>query len=203
MAERARVTGVVLAAGEGRRMGLPKALVETADGEPWVRRAVGVLRDGGCDEVLVVVGAAAGRVRAVVEDVRPVPALVEAHDWGAGMGASLRAGLQHLVDRPAGDAALVMLVDLPDVGPQVVRRVRGHVDAAEDRRSTLARATYDGRPGHPVLIGRDHWSAMAATLSGDEGGRRYLAEHDAVGIECGDLATGRDQDTPTGSPGPE
>ncbi len=68
---------------------------------------------------------------------------------------------------------IVTLVDLPDVGAEVVRRVLADpVDAA-----TLRRAAYDGTPGHPVLIGRDHWAGVAAAARGDRGARDYLAAH--------------------------
>jgi CTP:molybdopterin cytidylyltransferase MocA len=61
---------------------------------------------------------------------------------------------------------------------------------------SLVRATYDGQPGHPVLIGRDHWAGVIATAQGDRGARTYLAAHEPVACECGDLATGRDLDRP-------
>ena len=88
-------TGLLLAAGAGRRMGRPKALVED-----WLVRAVGVLRDGGCAQVVVVLGAAADEARLLLEgqDVE----VVVAGDWDEGMGASLRAGLAAL--RGAEDA---------------------------------------------------------------------------------------------------
>ncbi|MFC7504207.1 nucleotidyltransferase family protein, partial [Nocardioides sp. GCM10030258] len=59
---------------------------------------------------------------------------------------------------------------------------------------SLARATYDGRPGHPVLLGHDHWAAVAAGADGDRGARDYLATHPLELVECGDLATGHDVD---------
>ena len=80
---------------------------------------------------------------------------VVAEDWAAGMSASLRAGLSS-VDGSGASAALVSLVDLPDVTAEVVRRVVAAAAGADH----LARATYDGRPGHPVLIGRDHWPGV-------------------------------------------
>ncbi len=88
----------------------------------------------------------------------------------------------------------MLLVDLPDVGAAVVDRV---VSAAAGPAS-LARAAYDGVPGHPVLLGRDHWAEVARTARGDRGARDHLARHgDAVRlVECGDLATGADVDEP-------
>lgn len=179
------VRGLLLAAGAGRRMGGPKALVRDPDGTSWLVRAVTALVDGGCDGVTVVLGAAADEARALVPHGTDV---VVADDWDDGMGASLRAGLGAL--GRAVDAALVSLVDLPDVGADVVARVL----AAGAGPGVLARAAYDGRPGHPVLLGRDHWDAIAASASGDRGARDYLAAHEVALVPCGDLATGRDVD---------
>ncbi len=182
---RPRLTGLLLAAGAGRRMGRPKALVHDDDGTSWLVRSIEVLRDAGCGEVTVVVGAAAEEVRPLVTDgVR----VVVAEDWREGMGASLRAGLRSL---SAGEAALVTLVDLPDVSAEVARRVAGHTGSG-----VLVRAAYDGRPGHPVLLGRDHWSAIGDTVCGDTGAKDYLTAHGCVDVECGDLATGVDVDRP-------
>lgn len=173
-----QVTGLLLAAGAGTRYGSPKALVPG-----WLAGSVEVLRDGGCADVRVVLGAQADDAAAAVPDG---VAITVADDWSDGMGASLRAGLVALQATTA-DAALVHLVDLPDVGADVVALVL-HTT------SDLARASYDGKPGHPVLLGRRHWAAVIAEAHGDRGARGYLADNDVVLVECGDLATGRDQD---------
>jgi CTP:molybdopterin cytidylyltransferase MocA len=188
-----RTTGLLLAAGRGRRAGGPKALRTHPDGTTWVRRAVQTLRDGGCTDVHVVVGAAAQDVREALadEDVR----LVRAADWARGMGASLRAGLAALGDRPA-DVACVHLVDLPDVGADVVRRLLQEADGVD----TLVRATYGSRPGHPVLIGRSHWPAVAGAAHDDTGARDYLAQSAVRLVDCSDLAGGADVDGPAGLP---
>jgi CTP:molybdopterin cytidylyltransferase MocA len=181
--------GLLLAAGAGRRMGMPKALVHD-DAGSWLVRGVATLRSGGCTRVTVVLGAAAERARSLLggADV----AVVVASDWAEGMGASLRAGLGSL----PGDSvrgAVVSLVDLPDLVPQVVSRV---IAAAEpDGAAALARAAYDGRPGHPVLLGRDHWAGVIETAVGDQGARAYLAVHEVTLVECADLASGRDVDS--------
>jgi len=161
-------------------MGRPKALVEL-EGEPLVARALRTLVDGGAAPVVVVLGAEATRVRAVL------PAGV----WADGMSASLRAGLRALDATPA-DAAVVQLVDLPGVTAAVVARL-----AAVTSRDVLARAAYGGRPGHPVLLGRAHWAGVCAAAVGDAGARGYLAGRaDVALVECGDLAEPDDVDTP-------
>ena len=117
-------------------MGTPKALLYDDQGRSFLARSVAVLRDGGCDSVCVVLGAGADEAAALVDGAA---AVVVAADWAEGMGASLRAGLRAAVDTEA-DRALVTLVDLPDVGAPVVRRV---LEAGAGG-SALARAVYEG-----------------------------------------------------------
>jgi CTP:molybdopterin cytidylyltransferase MocA len=183
------IAGLLLAAGAGRRYGMPKALV---DGGAWLRRAVATLTDGGCDSVLVVVGAQADRV--VPETARTVLAA----DWAQGMGASLRTGLAELLRSapPQVQAALVHLVDLPDVDAAVVRRLVALAGPA-----VVARAGFEIQPGHPVLLGRQHWADIVASAQGDRGARDWLAQrHDLIVVDCSDLASGIDVDTPGSSP---
>jgi CTP:molybdopterin cytidylyltransferase MocA len=192
--------GLLLAAGGGRRMGGAKALLREPSGRRFVERGLAVLQEAGCSPVVVVVGAQAEEVRryAGAADV-----VVEAHDWATGQAASLRAGLT-AVRETGAQAVCLLLVDLPDVDAEVVRRVTTTVTtvttaataAGGDGRLALGRAAYGGAPGHPVVIGRDHWDGVLATLHGDVGARDYLATHHHVVVECGDLATGRDTDTP-------
>jgi CTP:molybdopterin cytidylyltransferase MocA len=181
------VQGLLLAAGAGRRYGGPKALVPG-----WLAGAVDVLRAGGCDAVTVVLGAGADEVT-VPDGVRRVVAA----DWAEGMGASLRTGLAALDDTDADTdavATVVPLVDLTDVTGAVVARLL--LDGVHAGAMRLA--TYAGVPGHPVLLGRDHWAGVRAAAVGDRGARDYLRAHPPELVECGDLSTGVDVDRPTG-----
>jgi CTP:molybdopterin cytidylyltransferase MocA len=188
--------GLLLAAGAGRRMGGPKALLRPAPDAPtFVESAIAALRAAGLTRVVVVVGAGAATVAPLAEHAGAIT--VRATAWPQGMGASLRTGLAHLAaDEDGVGLALVTLVDLPDIGADVHRRVLAAAASGRSERAVLVRATYRGRPGHPVLIGADHWAAVSETASGDIGARGYLASADVRDVECGDLATGRDVDTP-------
>jgi CTP:molybdopterin cytidylyltransferase MocA len=183
------VAGLVLAAGAGRRYGGPKALVRQ-DGRLLVERAVDVLRAAGCAPIVVVLGAAADRVRA--EAALGGATLVENPEWDTGMGSSLRAGLAALAGTDA-PAAVVQLVDTPGITAEAVRRFVAIADP-----DVLAMAGYGERRGHPVLLGRDHWSGIAELAEGDVGARPYLARHaESVHIvPCGDVADDTDMDTP-------
>lgn len=177
------VAGLLLAAGRGRRLGTPKALVEFA-GERLVDRGVRTLREGGCAPVYVVTGA----VRVAVE--RGVG--VHNPDWGHGMGSSLRAGLDALPDE--AEAVVIALVDQPLVTPSAVRRL---VDAFA-RGASAAVATYAGRPRNPVLLAREHWPRVHALAEGDVGARPFLRAHPHLVTEvpCEDVARPDDIDTP-------
>jgi CTP:molybdopterin cytidylyltransferase MocA len=183
------VEGLLLAAGAGRRMGTPKALVSDERGS-WLSRGVSTLLDGGCARVTVVLGAEADRAAALLEQMPGRWRVVVADDWAEGMGASLRTGLRSLADSTE-DGLVLSLVDLPDLVPEVVARLR----LAGTSPRALARAAYHGSPGHPVLLGRRHWPAVLESARGDEGARSYLTRHDVQLVECGDLATGQDVDT--------
>lgn len=185
-----RVAGLLLAAGAGRRYGMPKALVQHGS-RRFVERAAETLRHGGSSPVVVVLGAAADEVRARA-DLGDATVVVNP-DWAAGMGSSLRAGLAALRAAEV-DAAVVLLVDTPGVTPAAVARIAGL--AAPD---ALAVATYRGERGHPVLLGRAHWAGVAESAVGDVGARPYLTRHEVRQVPCEDIASGEDVDRPPGA----
>lgn len=186
------VVGVVLAAGAGTRFGMPKALARADDGTPWVQLACRALLDGGCRDVVVVLGARAREAEALVPaEATPVVAA----DWASGIAASLRTGLAAVAATRA-DAAVVSLVDLPGLRADAVRRVLATAGEPAAARHALSRAVYAGKPGHPALVGRAHWQAMAAAVHGDTGAGPYLRAHGATAVDCTDLGGGDDVDRP-------
>jgi len=185
-----RVAGLVLAAGGGSRYGSPKALVRLR-GRLLVERAADLLAAGGCDPVVVVLGAAADQVLAAARLPRTGVRTVVNPDWPTGMGSSLRVGLAAV---PAeAEAVVVTLVDTPGLGPESVRRLvaAGDPDGA-------AQATYGGRRGHPVLLGRTVIAEVAAAATGDRGAGPWLAAHpERVRlVPCDGTGDPRDVDVP-------
>jgi CTP:molybdopterin cytidylyltransferase MocA len=176
------IAGILLAAGEGSRLGQPKALVEIG-GKLLAARGAALLSDGGADPVIIVTGATAVDLTGVIIVHNPL--------WRSGMGSSLAAGLATVPD--SCDAAVVALVDQPLVGPDAVRRlIAAHLAGA-----SVAVATYDGAPRNPVLLGREHWAEVASLAVGDAGARQFLRAHPELvtTVECGD--TGRPDDVDT------
>jgi molybdenum cofactor cytidylyltransferase/nicotine blue oxidoreductase len=167
---------------------MPKALVEY-EGSLLVERAVRTARSAG-DPVLVVLGAQAAEVGQRA-DLDGATVLVNP-DWETGMASSLRTALAGLRAAPTPvDAALVLLVDMPGMTPAALQRMAAYASP-----QALAVASYEGERGHPVLLGREHWAALAREVTGDEGARRYLAAHGAVEIDCTGLADPLDLDEP-------
>ena len=174
---------MLLAAGEGSRLGTPKAVVELG-GRRLADRGAQLLRDGGAAPVLVVTGA----VRVTV------PGAVTVHnpDWATGMGSSLAAGLRAL---PADCAAAVIaLVDQPLIGAGAVQRLITAYRAGAE----VVVATYDGKPRNPVLLARGHWAGVLDAAVGDAGARPYLRAHPdlVTQVECADTGRPDDVDTP-------
>jgi CTP:molybdopterin cytidylyltransferase MocA len=177
------VAGILLAAGAGRRLGRPKALVEMG-GEPLARRGVDLLREGGAAPVVIVTGAVAVDLPGVLAVHNP--------DWPTGMGSSLAAGFAAVPD--SCDAAVIALVDQPLVGAEAVRRLI----TARRAGASVAVAAYGGQPRNPVLLAREHWAEVAALAVGDVGARPFLVAHPHLVtlVECGDTGRPDDVDTP-------
>jgi nicotine blue oxidoreductase len=189
------VVGVVLAAGGGSRMGMPKAILEFR-GQPLITRTVRTAFAGGCGTVCAVLGADVRRATSYAEAAGAFIALNEA--WAEGMGGSLRAGLDSVEQAvPDATAALILLVDQPDITANAIAAVLSARRGPDDDK-VLAAAIYEGRRGHPVLIGRAHWGALRPTLVGDVGARTYLQAHvdELILVPCDAIADPRDLDRP-------
>ena len=181
-----RIGGLILAAGEGRRFGGPKQLAEL-HGRPLLEHAVdAMLAVPAVDPVIVVLGAAALEIRARV-DLGEARA-VDCAGWAEGQAASLRAGVRALGDV---DAAVVTLGDQPFITPQVIAAMLDHAEG----RHAAVRATYDGAPGHPVLLGRGLLGRVDE-LRGDVGFRELLEGARVRRFECAHLCDPIDIDTP-------
>ena len=183
------IGGVVLAAGGASRFGSPKQLAEL-DGRPLLQHAIdAMLAVPAIDPVVVVLGAAADRVRAAVDLGAAHVVVCEA--WAEGMAASLRCGVEAVGDC---DWVIVTLGDQPRVTPQVIAAVMDHADSAPAGTAAV-RAAYDGAPGHPVALGHAMLPRLAQ-LSGDAGARDLLGGTDVMAFEAASLCDPADVDTP-------
>jgi molybdenum cofactor cytidylyltransferase len=147
-----RAAGLILAAGESRRMGRPKALVEL-DGRSFVALGIELLRAGGCAPVVVVDGA--HRLDGIVE-----AELAHNEAWERGPLSSLQVGLRRALQlEPEIEAAVVHHVERPRVRVQTVRAL---LDAMAREPSCIWQPIHAGQSGHPVVWPRAAFEELLA-----------------------------------------
>jgi molybdenum cofactor cytidylyltransferase len=179
------IGGLVLAAGAATRFGSAKQLADL-DGRPLLEHAIRAMTVSPVGRVVVVLGSGAEEVLASV-DMHAADALV-CRRWAEGQAASLACGLGEL---SGCDAVVVTLGDQPFVSPDAIRRVI----AERGRGAAAVRATYNGEPGHPVLLERRLFERLR-DVTGDHGARNLLISMRTREVPCDDLGGGQDVDTP-------
>jgi CTP:molybdopterin cytidylyltransferase MocA len=140
-----KTVGIVLAAGESRRMGTPKSLLRCGDGAPLAARQAEILRAGGCAAVAVVLGAEIERIR---RELTPALATAENPRWAEGRASSLQAGIAAF---PEADGYLFLPVDA--VGIQTAT-VQATLAAAAGAPAAIWRPTYRGEKGNLLWVPR-------------------------------------------------
>jgi molybdenum cofactor cytidylyltransferase len=163
-----RVGAVVLAAGGSRRFGSPKQLLPWK-GQTLLEHVVDTVLDSSVQEVVVVLGHQAGRMRELLGD-RPVKIVIN-EEWEQGQSSSVRAGLEALAAN--FQACLFVLADQPNITSSLID------DLLTRYRRTLAPVVapvHRDQRGNPVLFDRELFSDLL-DLKGDEGGRSIIERH--------------------------
>ncbi|MGL3605532.1 NTP transferase domain-containing protein [Rhizobium sp. G187] len=184
---------VVLAAGRASRMGESgqHKLLATFGGESLVHRVVRHAVEADIGPVIVVTGHRAAEIAATVRDL-PVEC-VENALYLSGMASSLAVGVRRAESKGAS-AVMVLLADMPNVGPTDLKRlVEAHVGAGK---RAIIRATAGGKRGNPVILPVSTFEALRR-LEGDIGARAVIetAGVPVIDIEIG-AAARLDVDTP-------
>jgi nicotine blue oxidoreductase len=190
---RTGTTAVLLAAGAGTRLGHgPKALLPFR-GRTLVEVLADALHDGGCREVVIVLGAGAGAVRDATDLERHT--VVENPDWVSGMGSSFKLGL---ASARLQDHVLVALVDQPGLTPETVARLLGAHRPGRVTAAGYPDAAGELRRGHPLLLDASLRAEAAESASDDAGARLFLQAHPELIdlVDCSGESGGEDLDTP-------
>jgi molybdenum cofactor cytidylyltransferase len=162
------IHAIVLAAGESRRMGMPKALLRFGD-TTFLSQIVSVLQQSEVDGVTVVLGAQAAAIRAST-DLSGVDVVVN-EDYRRGQLSSLVAGLRSLPSQT--EAILLCLVDNPLITGATVNRV---VRAFHETGKPIVIPVFKGRRGHPALFARAMFDELL-NAPADEGARYVVQSH--------------------------
>lgn len=180
---------ILLAAGESRRMGSPKQLLDVG-GQPMLRRAALAALAASMDPVVVVCGAAGDEVRRTVADL-PLR-LVDNPQWSSGMGSSIRCGLAAAGEHDV-DAVIVALGDQPLLGPAVFTAL---VSEWKRTRTNVVASEYGGTVGAPALFARAAFATLEALPAHQGCQKAILAMPPAMvsRVACPDAAI--DIDTP-------
>ncbi len=165
MDDHERVFGMVLAAGESRRLGQPKQLLDLA-GRPLVTHIVEHALAAPLDGVVVVIGSHASEIELALRGV-PVYRVFNPH-FAQGQGSSLAAGIRAMPSTV--DAVVVVLGDVPGVTPESIGAV---VARWRETHAPAVVTRYGGQQAHPVLFDRSVFFELAS-LEGDVGGRDIL-----------------------------
>ena len=140
-----QTVGIVLAAGESRRMGSPKALLRGADGVPLAAQQASLLRAGGCAPVAIVLGSEIARIR---RELPPEWATVDNPRWAQGRASSLQAGIGAFPDAPG-----YLFLPVDAAGVQVAT-VRATLAAAAGDPAAIWRPTHRGEKGNLLWVPR-------------------------------------------------
>jgi molybdenum cofactor cytidylyltransferase len=186
-----RIAGLVLAAGQSRRMGTLNKLLIEIDGVPMVRGVVESLRQSKASPIVVVTGHQREKVEAALRDL-PV-SLVHNPDYVQGLSTSLRAGIAALGTEI--DGALVCLGDMPRVSTVEIDRLIGAFNPVEGRGIVVP--TRGGKRGNPVLWSRQFFVEMSQ-VAGDVGARHLIGAYPEMvaEVEMADDGVLTDIDTP-------
>jgi molybdenum cofactor cytidylyltransferase len=185
----AGVWGVVLAAGESRRMGSLKQLLPYGN-VTMVEAVVDVLLSAQLQGVLVVLGHQAERVYGAVQHL-PVRCVINPR-YPEGMLTSVQCAVRAL---PKAFGICVALVDQPAVPASVVRAVAERVAAGAEG---IVVPVHAGRRGHPVAISLQRYRDEVLGLPASEGLRMLLQRHpnDVAEVNADTSAVLRDVDLP-------
>ena len=164
------ISAIVLAAGESRRMGQIKQLLDWG-GKPLLGHVLDSLRSSSVDEIILVLGYEAERILERV--ATPQVQMVLNPDYRSGMLSSLKQGLKAI--QPQAEAFLIVLADQPEIPPRLIHRLIDEFRSVRPAKSIVI-PSYQGRRGHPALFGAKY-RAEILQLSGETGARQILARH--------------------------
>ena len=168
------ITALVLAAGASRRMGQPK-LTLAVNKRPMLYWCLSALSQSLVSDTVIVAGKDYQSIYAYISLLPQARtcAMVINREYSAGMASSIRIGMTAVVD--ASDAVLLLLADMPFIGAELIDSLLQSF-AEKGKSDSIVVPVWQGRRGHPVLLGRDYFVQLSQ-LQGDRGARTILVDN--------------------------
>jgi len=185
------ISAIVLAAGESKRMGQTKQLLDW-EGRTILQRVLENLSRSQVDEVILVLGHEAERIQQTL-DTHKVKVVIN-RNYKEGMITSIQQGLINLDDKV--EAFFIVLADQPGLGPEVFDRLISELRRVTPQKSIVL-PTFRSRRGHPALFSAKY-KKEALRIEGDVGFRQVLQEHpeEILTVEMDTDSILQDIDTP-------
>lgn len=163
------IAGIVLAAGESKRFGRPKQLLDW-NGKPFVRQVAETALGAGLWPVVIVTGANAEEVESALVGLDVT--IIRNEAWKNGQASSIVAGVKSLPENVG--ASFFLLADQPQIGAEVIRALMEvH---AQNLSPIIAPMVMEERRANPALFDRVTFPDLLA-LTGDVGGRAIFDKH--------------------------
>ena len=163
----AKIGAIILAAGESSRLGKPKQLIEL-QGKTLLRHVVDAVTEVHCSPTVVVIGIHQAELRNELHATEVV--VLENKNWRRGIGTSIRAGVQYLLDNKANvDGVILLVCDQPFVNANTIRKL---VRLRESTQKSIVASSYAGTLGVPALFDRSLFPELLSL--GDEAGAKSV-----------------------------
>lgn len=174
---RARLAIIICAAGQSTRMGGQNKLLTPLAGAPLLRHSLQAFCAAKAAPLYLVTGHEADKVQSLAADVTKAMsfdiACLYNPDFAKGMGTSIACAVRQLSDHY--DSVMIALGDTPHITAPIITKLIASHHRLAAHHSRITRPLYNGRPGHPVIWGRDYLAALS-TLSGDKGGQSLMTK---------------------------
>ncbi|HEU5147692.1 MAG TPA: nucleotidyltransferase family protein [Chryseosolibacter sp.] len=167
-----KIGAIILAAGASTRMGTSKQMLQV-NGEYLLTRTIKTVEGASIDNIVVVLGARDALHRTIINAQVHV---VTNEAWAAGMGSSIKSGLQSLLsEHPDLDAVIILVCDQPMLTSEIIA---GIISTFHTTRKPIVASGYSDSAGVPALFARSYFDKLNE-LPDDQGAKKVILQNSA------------------------
>lgn len=168
-----KIAAIILAAGASTRMGASKQMLQV-NGEYLLTRTIKTTEGAIIDHIVVVLGARDALHRTIISNQQVNVVTNEA--WAAGMGSSIKSGLQSLLsEHPDLDAVIILVCDQPMLTSEIIA---GIISTFHTTKKPIVASGYSASAGVPALFARSYFDKLNQ-LPDDQGAKKVILQNSA------------------------